>query len=103
MEVDMTAVTKPAQSNAYSERDAARVSLSTVPQSPVRPDLPILPESATIIEVRRKMIAEAAYYLAAQRGFAPGHELDDWLAAESAVDRGSLQGARLLPVDRRRH
>ena len=27
-------------------------------------------------------IAERAYYKAERRGFAPGHELDDWLAAE---------------------
>ena len=32
------------------------------------------------------MIAEAAYYHSEQRGFDPGHELDDWLAAESQVD-----------------
>ena len=35
-------------------------------------------------EVER-MIAEAAYYISAQRGFEPGHELDDWLAAEAQV------------------
>lgn len=28
------------------------------------------------------MIAERAYFKAEQRGFAPGLELDDWLAAE---------------------
>jgi hypothetical protein len=32
-------------------------------------------------------IAEAAYYRAQQRGFAPGHELDDWVAAEAEVRR----------------
>ncbi|MCX8040299.1 MAG: DUF2934 domain-containing protein [Planctomycetota bacterium] len=32
------------------------------------------------------MIAEAAYFLAERRGFAPGHELADWLAAERTVD-----------------
>jgi hypothetical protein len=31
---------------------------------------------------RQAEIAKAAYFLAQQRGFAPGHELDDWLAAE---------------------
>lgn len=31
------------------------------------------------------MIATAAYYLAEQRNFAPGHELDDWLEAERQV------------------
>jgi hypothetical protein len=30
-------------------------------------------------------IAEAAYYLAEQRGFVPGHELEDWLAAEREI------------------
>jgi hypothetical protein len=38
-------------------------------------------------EERHKMIAEAAYLIAAHRGFAPGHELSDWLAAEREVDR----------------
>ena len=31
------------------------------------------------------MIAAAAYHLAAERGFAPGHEIDDWLAAEKMI------------------
>ncbi|HVY63232.1 MAG TPA: DUF2934 domain-containing protein [Gammaproteobacteria bacterium] len=30
-------------------------------------------------------IAERAYFRALNRGFAPGHELDDWLAAEREV------------------
>jgi hypothetical protein len=37
------------------------------------------------------MIATAAYYLAAARNFAPGHELDDWLEAERSV-RARLYG-----------
>ncbi len=44
-------------------------------------------------ELRHKMIATAAYYIAEQRGFAPGHEQDDWYRAEVAVDR---QLARML-------
>jgi hypothetical protein len=31
------------------------------------------------------MIAVTAFYLAAERGFAPGRELDDWLEAERRV------------------
>jgi hypothetical protein len=31
------------------------------------------------------LIAQAAYRRAQQRSFAPGHELEDWLAAESEV------------------
>jgi len=35
----------------------------------------------------RQLIEEAAYYKAKQRGFAPGHELEDWIAAEAEVRR----------------
>jgi hypothetical protein len=35
----------------------------------------------------RKLISEAAYYRAKQRGFQPGHELDDWIQAEAEVTR----------------
>lgn len=37
-------------------------------------------------EARRGMIAEAAYLRAERRGFVPGYELEDWIAAESEVD-----------------
>jgi len=37
-------------------------------------------------EFRREMIATAAYHIAEQRGFEPGHELDDWIAADAAID-----------------
>ena len=38
-------------------------------------------------EELRKLISEAAYYRAKQRGFAPGHELEDWVQAEAEVMR----------------
>jgi hypothetical protein len=39
-------------------------------------------------EQRRELIAVAAYYLSESRDFQPGHEHEDWLAAE--VQIGSL-------------
>jgi len=33
----------------------------------------------------KRLIAEAAYYRAKQRGFAPGRELEDWIEAESEI------------------
>jgi hypothetical protein len=30
-------------------------------------------------------VAECAYFKAERRGFAPGHELEDWLAAEREI------------------
>jgi hypothetical protein len=35
---------------------------------------------------RRAMIEQAAYLRAERRGFAPGGEVEDWLAAEAEVD-----------------
>ena len=35
---------------------------------------------------REAMIAEAAYFAAERRNFAPGNEISDWLAAEQHVD-----------------
>jgi hypothetical protein len=37
-------------------------------------------------DVRRELVAAEAYFLAERRGFAGGHELEDWVAAEAAVD-----------------
>jgi len=37
-------------------------------------------------EERTRLIAEAAYFKAAQRGFAEGGELDDWVEAEAEID-----------------
>jgi hypothetical protein len=37
-------------------------------------------------DVRRAMIAQAAYLRAERRAFAPGGEVEDWLAAEAEVD-----------------
>ena len=39
------------------------------------------------LEQRESMIRDAAYYHCAKRGYAPGHELYDWLAAEAEIER----------------
>jgi hypothetical protein len=36
---------------------------------------------------RERMIAVKAYYCAERRGFAPGHELEDWCEAEMEINR----------------
>lgn len=35
---------------------------------------------------RQQLIAEAAFHRAEARGFEPGHEIEDWLAAEAEVN-----------------
>lgn len=44
---------------------------------------------------RERLVAETAYRLAESRGFAPGHELDDWLAAEAEVDERLWREGRM--------
>lgn len=41
---------------------------------------------------RESRIAIAAYYRAQARGFAPGFEVEDWLAAEMEIDSASGNG-----------
>ena len=44
----------------------------------------LLPVALSSDEIH-KLVAEAAYYRAEQRGFAQGYEVDDWLAAEAQI------------------
>lgn len=52
----------------------------------------VKPRAGQSADELRRQIEEAAYYRAKQRGFQPGHELDDWIQAESEVlDRNGLR------------
>jgi len=57
-------------------------------QATPRPDTRV----ATSSDDTRRRIAEAAYFRAQERGFEPGHELEDWVEAESEV-MGRIDGA----------
>jgi Protein of unknown function (DUF2934) len=58
------------------------------------PSNSVVTRSAAYIEpeARDSLIAEAAYFRSAHRGFEPGHEIDDWLAAESEIDAALARG-----------
>ncbi len=43
--------------------------------------------TATNPEELKKMISEAAYYIAEQRGFEEGCQINDWLEAEAKIHR----------------
>jgi hypothetical protein len=54
--------------------------------------------SATLdAEALEKMVREAAYFRAERRGFAPGRDLEDWIAAEQEVDRLLVAG-KVVPL-----
>jgi len=58
-------------------------------------------ESSALTEVtseeRHQLIAQAAYFRAEQRNFAPGYELEDWLGAEAEIDTKLLKIGPLSP------
>jgi len=45
-----------------------------------------------------KLIQESAYFKAKARGFAPGHEVQDWIEAEAEVRRRLERARGLDPV-----
>lgn len=53
------------------------------------PSLPCCPKTSWKItpELRRRMIEEAAYFRAEHRGFQGDHAVQDWLEAESEINR----------------
>ena len=65
----------------------------------VAPHAPSCTAGGSYIEPARRdaMIAEAAYFLAERRGFYPGGELEDWLAAEREIDRALSSGQTESP------
>ena len=78
----------PARARAKSPTGAAAAVTSPAGTPRVRKAAAAkTPARVTISEdVRRGMIAEGAYLRAERRGFAPGHEEEDWLAAEAEVE-----------------
>ena len=58
----------------------------------VEPESPPARPSFVDPQQRAGLIARAAYCRALDRGFAPGHEMSDWLAAEAEVDAELLRG-----------
>jgi Protein of unknown function (DUF2934) len=47
------------------------------------------------VKPREALIAELAYFRALNRGFEPGHEVEDWLEAEAEFER--RHGTRQRP------
>jgi hypothetical protein len=79
---------KPARSFALADHSMGQSRKN--PEHLVFPKDPSMPrQSAELLQQRHRQIAELAYYRAQQRGFEPGHELEDWLAAEAEVDNAS--------------
>jgi hypothetical protein len=88
MSITETSPARQIRVEVYETADVTRVA-----DSPRRPgpgpvlrniSLYIVPR---VIEDRAASISKLAYLKAERRGFEPGHELEDWLAAENEVDQ----------------
>ena len=72
---------KPADPAPVVDKSTSR------PASPRKSPPVVMPPRAQLTpESRHALIAEAAYLRAERRGFIPGQETEDWLAAEVEVD-----------------
>ena len=70
-------------------RQKATKSVSATPPGPIASGQEVIDvHLRENIEPGRRlaMVADAAYFYAEHRSFEPGHELEDWLAAESQID-----------------
>jgi len=77
---------QPNKSRTNSAHQIAQHAQPEIVASTVSRVVPIAIEPPTD-EQRRELIAVTAYYLAERRNFQPGHEDEDWLAAEVQIGR----------------
>ncbi len=78
--------TSPAAAQAPSKRPARSLAPPAARRAGTAKAGSVPRPSAVTGDLRRAMIAEAAYFHAERRGFAPGGEVQDWLSAEAEVD-----------------
>jgi Protein of unknown function (DUF2934) len=82
-----------AAESAETTAQSPSTSTRTRKRAPAKQTAAAPPTGVTVsADVRRGMIAEAAYLRAERRGFAPGHEEEDWYAAEKEVDARLASG-----------
>ena len=88
-------MTEEKKSGGEAERSRRRPAKKATTSAADRSAKPTAPENSTsdagtawevTPEERWNMIAEAAYYLAEQRGFSGGHPAEDWKMAEAQID-----------------
>jgi hypothetical protein len=93
MQPPNVAAKRPAP-NRSSDHPRSVATLESEPQS----EQPFVEGAQDAIDpdLRHRLISEEAYRLYAERGYADGFDIDDWLQAEAAVDH-LLTGAESKP------
>jgi uncharacterized protein YkwD len=100
MEGTRKTVSKPRTAAAAKPKPAAKKAVPAARTGARKPVAQAIPSSPTPSPLERDEIVRlTAYYRAERRGFVPGYEWDDWLAAEAEV--GALGGASEAPKSRK--
>ncbi len=85
----------PSPSKTESARPSIEKTAAPAPAKTTRKTTAKAPRPTDVSEnMRRSMIAQAAYLRAERRGFTGGDEVEDWLAAEAEVDALLKSGGR---------
>jgi len=82
---DTTTRTKTLNAATPARKAAATTANGEVNQTPPAATDLVEGHGEASEEARQRWIATAAYHRAEERGFAPGHEVQDWLDAEAEV------------------
>jgi hypothetical protein len=83
MQSTQTRMQKTKAAPKMAERSAAVAVKAKQAEAEVRP----VAGPSISAQERERFVAQAAYYRAEKRGFAPGYELQDWVEAEAEVLR----------------
>lgn len=88
MEGNKTPARRTRRSAASAAAPAAPKKSPARPKPAAKPKAKVRTDVATSLspDERLRMIGMAAYFRAERRGFAPGHEFEDWLAAEAEIE-----------------
>jgi len=75
--------------------------MTSLPPKPTHNFFPLRfsPPVAAGAGERHAMILLEAYLRAERRGFEPGHEVEDWVAAEAEIDARLAHARKLAGVD----
>jgi hypothetical protein len=84
-------ITKPKKEFAVKARKSVSSSIIEAGLKPGKTEMaPAAEISAALsdvtLEEKHHLISKAAYYRAERRSFIPGHDLDDWLNAETEIE-----------------
>ncbi len=74
--------------------------MTSLPPKPTHDFFPLRfsPPSPASVSERHAMISLEAYLRAERRGFEPGHEVEDWIAAEAEIEARLAHARKLAGV-----